>query len=107
MHPDKIRDLILQQAEENLLSARENVKKVAEIVQAQCPHTLVYQAENWHSSNPRICPKCGLEVDSHSTCLGPRTWTPKGFAPTPLNNHEDRIVVEVDREEFLKVRVAR
>ena len=104
MHPYKTRDSTLAIAEENLINARENVKQVAEIIQADCPHRLVFQTHN-SSSSPRICPKCGLQVQSHSLALGTSHWTAKDFEKSPLNNHEDRIVVEIEREEFYKLTI--
>lgn len=105
MHPDKQRDPILQQAEENLLNAKVNVKQIAELVQTNCPHTLVYQTDFAYRSSPRICPKCGLEVDSHSIALGTSTWTAKDFVKSPLNNHEDRVVMMINEYDFLNLRV--
>lgn len=106
MHPDKKRNAFLRAAELNLYNARANLAKVAAEVQAECPHTVVYQVDHgWSNTSPRICPKCGLEHDSHSTALGTNHWTPKHFVKDcPLVNHEDRLVVVVDKDEFMRRR---
>lgn len=107
MHPDKIRDPLLLQAEENLFNNKINVKQITEEVQKMCRHTIIYQTYFSAGANgsPRICPKCGLEIESYSSYIGVNVWSAKDFKKTPLDNHENRIVIEIENNIFFQARI--
>lgn len=104
MHPDKERNSDLATAEARYRGSIEDMLSVAKAVQGVCPHRLIYHmVDRAHRYDHRICLRCGLEeVGSHWSSV---TYWNVSPGPTLLGNNDDRIVLQVEPDEFYRHRV--
>lgn len=91
----------------DLTDAKLALANVAAVVQESCPHGIVaeteYQSPNFNAR--RICLHCRLEEEG-SHWSGGTTWSYVDHSrPPALGNRADRIVTNVDRDAFYRLRL--
>lgn len=101
----------IQESVDRLNAAKGALRQSLEDAQATCDHRIVsempYRSGNYFGSTAahRICNHCRL-IEEGSHWSGGSTWSKHDHSKSDLGNVDGRIVVEINNDQFWKMRVS-